>query len=100
MSAHRPHLRDDIQCAGPQLPARRDAHSPNRHLSICGLDVERSMDHELEIHEPMSIVRCREILGHEADGLSDFEVDQIRRHADAMANVIVEIFLEQRAPQE
>lgn len=58
------------------------------------------MDHEPEIHEPLSIERCREILGHEADGLSDADVDQIRRHADAMANVIVEIFVEQRAPQE
>lgn len=58
------------------------------------------MDHEQVTSEPMSITRCREILGHEADGLSDIEVDQIRRHADAMAHVIVEIFLEQRAPQE
>ena len=50
--------------------------------------------------EPISIARCREILGHEADGLSDIEVEEIRRHAEAMAHVIVEIFLEQRAPQE
>ena len=59
------------------------------------------MDHEPdEIHEPISIARCREILGHDAEGLSDIAVDQIRRHADAMAHVIVEIFLEQRTPQE
>lgn len=59
------------------------------------------MDHEPnEIHEPMSIERCREILGHDADGLSDADVDQVRRHADAMVHVIVEIFLEQRATQE
>jgi hypothetical protein len=59
------------------------------------------MDHEPdEIHEPLSIARCLEILGHDAEGLSDSEVDQIRRHADAMARVIVDIFVEQRAPQE
>jgi hypothetical protein len=59
------------------------------------------MGHEPDqIHDPMSIARCREILGREADGLSDADVDQIRRHADAMAHVIVEIFLEQRTPQE
>jgi hypothetical protein len=58
------------------------------------------MDHEEGVSEPMLIARCREVLGREADGLTDAEVDQIRRHADAMANVIVEIFLEQRAPQE
>jgi hypothetical protein len=59
------------------------------------------MDHEPnEIHEPMSIERCREILGHEADGLSDVEVDRIQRHADVMAHVIVEIFLEQCGTQD
>lgn len=47
-----------------------------------------------------SIARCRELLGDEADGLSDHEVDRIRRHADALARVIVEMFLEQRAEQE
>jgi hypothetical protein len=50
--------------------------------------------------ESISIARCRELLGSEADGLSDVEVDQIRRHADVMAHVVVEIFLEQRAPRE
>jgi hypothetical protein len=59
------------------------------------------MDYEHDVtFEPISIARCREILGHEAEGLSDVVVDQIRRHADAMAHVIVEIFLDQRAPQE
>lgn len=46
--------------------------------------------------EPMSIRRCRELLGSDADGLSDSDVDLIRRHAEVMAHVIVEIFLEQR----
>lgn len=50
--------------------------------------------------EPISVARCRELLGSDADGLSDAEVDEIRRHADVMAHVVVEIFLEQRAPQE
>jgi hypothetical protein len=59
------------------------------------------MDHKPDkIHEPLSIARCREVLGHEADGLSDSDVDQVRRRADAMARVIVDIFIEQHAPQE
>jgi len=59
------------------------------------------MEHDHDMHsEPISIARCRELLGFEADGLSDLEVDQIRRHADVMAHVVVEIFLEQRARQE
>ena len=50
--------------------------------------------------ESISIARCRELLGDEADGLSDQDVEVIRQHADAMAHVIVEIFLENRATPE
>jgi hypothetical protein len=59
------------------------------------------MDDEPNVRfRSISIERCRELLGEEADGLSDLEVDQIRRHAEVMAHVIVEIFLERCAPQE
>ncbi len=46
------------------------------------------------------IARCRELLGDEAEGLSDRDVDRIRQHADTMARAIVEVFLESRALQE
>ena len=52
------------------------------------------------VPDPTVIGCCRELLGEEADGLSDDDVDRIRRHAEAMARVIVEMFLEQRAAQE
>ena len=59
------------------------------------------MDHEhAEQVASDAIARCRELLGDEADGLPDHDIDRIRQHADAMACVIVEIFLEQRAAQE
>ena len=59
------------------------------------------MEHDHDVHsETISIARCRELLGPEARNLSDSEVDQIRRHADVMAHVVVEIFLQQRGPQE
>lgn len=59
------------------------------------------MDHEHDVNsEPISIVRCREIPGDEAADLSGAEVEQIRRRADAMAHVIIDVFLEQRAAQE
>ncbi len=59
------------------------------------------MEHDHDVHsEPISIARCRELLGSEANGLSDVEVDQIRRHADAMAHVVVEILLERCVPQD
>ena len=44
--------------------------------------------------ESISIARCRDLLGDEAEGLSDQEVDLIRHHADAMAHVVVQMFLE------
>ena len=59
------------------------------------------MDHEHDVKsESISIARCREILGDEAENLSDREVDDIRRHADAMAHVVVQIFFEQHAREE
>jgi hypothetical protein len=67
-------------------------------------DVGRSMDHRRntrdDIADADTIARCRDLLGDDADGLSDEEIDRIRRHADALAHVIVEMFLEQRAAQE
>jgi hypothetical protein len=46
------------------------------------------------------IARCRELLGDEADGLSDHEVDLIRQHADALGHIIVEMFLQSAATLE
>ena len=59
------------------------------------------MDHEDDIlHETTVIARCRELLGQEADGLSDREVDQVRRHADAIAHVIIDMYLHERATRD
>lgn len=59
------------------------------------------MDDEHDVtSESISIRRCRELLGKEADGLSDREVDQLRQHADALAHAIVDLFLEQRPTPE
>jgi hypothetical protein len=43
------------------------------------------------IPAPIPIVRCRELLGDEADDLCDEEIDRIRRHAQAMAHLLLEI---------
>jgi len=49
-------------------------------------------DHQA-ISEPISAARCRELLGDEARHLSDDEIEAIRRHAHAMAHVLVDVFL-------
>ena len=61
--------------------------------------MEHAHDADVE-SDAISIARCRELLGDEADGLSDHEVDLIRRRADAMAHIIVEIFLERGGRSE
>lgn len=49
------------------------------------------------VPDAMSITRCRELLEDEARDLSDEEVDAIRRHARAMANALIDVFLQQQA---
>jgi len=46
--------------------------------------------------EQISIARCRELLGDEAETLSDQDIELIRRHAETMAQVVVEMFVESR----
>jgi hypothetical protein len=46
--------------------------------------------------EPISIARCRELLGDEADTLTDEDIELIRQHAGTMAQVVVEMFAESR----
>ena len=94
MSAARPHLRD-----GPSTPATKVGvlRAQLQKQEIGSEDAGRGMEHahaEDIASELISIARCRELLGDEADGLSDHEVDLIRHHADAMAHIIVEMFLE------
>jgi len=49
------------------------------------------------VADRISIARCRELLGDEAAGLSDEEVDRMRQHAEMMAHVLIEVFLEDRS---
>jgi hypothetical protein len=50
---------------------------------------------DLNEHQPVPeaipIERCRELLGEEAEGLADDEVDEIRRHAQVLAHLVIEI---------
>jgi len=46
------------------------------------------------IPEPISIALCRELLGDEADALADDEVLEIARHAEAVAQVLIALALQ------
>ena len=43
-----------------------------------------------------TIDRCRELLDDDAIGLSDEDVDRVRRRADVVARIVIELFLESR----
>ena len=45
--------------------------------------------------EPISIARCRELLGDEAETMTDDDIEDIRRHAATMAYIVAEMYQEQ-----
>ena len=47
-----------------------------------------------DIPEQISIARSRELLGAEAESMTDQEVALIRRHAETMACIVVEMYQE------
>ncbi|MEO8520098.1 MAG: hypothetical protein ABI603_01980 [Acidobacteriota bacterium] len=50
--------------------------------------------------EPISIARCRELLGEDAESLTDQDIEDIRRHAETMAHIVVEICQERSRVSE
>jgi hypothetical protein len=44
--------------------------------------------------ERISIARCRELLGDEADTLSDQEVLVVARHAESLAHAVIDLALQ------
>jgi hypothetical protein len=43
---------------------------------------------------PISIARCRELLGEDAESMTDQDIEDIRRHAETMACIVVEMYQE------
>ena len=43
--------------------------------------------------ESISVARCRELLGDDADTMSDEEVLAVARHAESLAHVVIELAL-------
>jgi hypothetical protein len=42
--------------------------------------------------EPISIARCRELLGEDAESMTDLDVEEIRQHAETVACIVVEMY--------
>ena len=44
--------------------------------------------------EPISVARCRELLGDGAETMSDEEVVAVARHAEALAQILIVVALQ------
>ena len=73
--------------AGPTLTRRLTTHHDD-------IQMDDLVEHDL-VPEPISIARCRQLLGDEARELSDEDIDALRRHATTMAHTLIEVFLRQ-----
>ncbi len=62
------------------------------------METRKTVDAADREPDPAFVKRCRELLGHEADHLSDKEVASIWQHARAMASVLIELYLDERTP--
>ena len=44
--------------------------------------------------EPISVARCRELLGDDADMMSDEEILAVARHAETLAHILIAVALQ------
>jgi hypothetical protein len=44
--------------------------------------------------QPISIARCRELLGEDAESMTDQDIEEIRRHAETMACILIAMYEE------
>ena len=54
------------------------------------MDVPDRVEHE---PEPICIARCRELLGDDADTLTDEEILLIARHVESLAHIVIDLAL-------
>jgi hypothetical protein len=53
-----------------------------------------------DIDDSVSLERCRALLGSDADGLTDREIEELRRNAEAAAHILIELFLRTKEAAE
>ena len=77
------------------MSARFERTPPN--TNVCSEFARVSMEyveHAEPTPEPISIARCRELLAEDAESMTDQDIEDIRRHAETMACVVVEMYQE------
>jgi len=53
-----------------------------------------AIDHADQEPEPISVARCRELLGDDADMMSDDAVLAVARHAETLAHILIVVALQ------
>lgn len=78
------------------MPARFERTPPHheRLQRFAGAPMEH-VEHAESRPEPISIARCRELLGEDAESMTDQDIEDIRHHAETMACIVVETYREQ-----
>jgi hypothetical protein len=80
------------------MPGRRASsalhHITNVRSEFAEVPMEY-VEHVEPTSEPISIARCRELLGEDAESMTDQDIKNIRRHAEMMACIVVEMYQEQ-----
>ena len=67
-----------------------------RMQQLTGAEARRDDAHQSS-EDVLPLARCRELLGEEAAGVSDEELARVRRHADALAHVLIEIAVDRHS---
>jgi hypothetical protein len=80
---------------GAPTPCRRASSALHHITNICiefaGVPMEY-VEHAEPRPEPISIARCRELLGEDAESMTDQDIEDVRRHAETMACLVVEMY--------
>jgi hypothetical protein len=91
-----PHQRSSSPARRAQVGALRAHSNASRTFrsEFAGVPMEY-VEHADPRPEPISIARCRELLGEDAESMTDSDIEDIRRHAETMACIVVEMYQEQ-----
>jgi hypothetical protein len=73
-------------------PFRADGLDCASSKPTAGSYVTAPLSGHVESGTDMSIARCREVLGQEAESMTDHDVEELRQHAHTMAWVLVEMY--------
>jgi hypothetical protein len=65
----------------------------------CGA-ARQDVDHASVSASRISIAQCRELLGDEADSMTDHDVREICRHAEALAYIVIDLYQKHRKIRE